>query len=59
MSSTECQLAINYISLDANPCDAREYLEKCSRNSFFSIHLPLDMKSIRLIPNIHVLKQQV
>ena len=46
--------------LVTSPCDARENSEKCSRTSFFlnSSSSKL-MKTIRLIPNIHVLKQQV
>ena len=46
--------------LVANPYDTQKNSDKCSRNSFFfnssSSRL---MKVIRLIPNIHVLKQQI
>ena len=48
--------------LVANPCDARENSEKCSRNSiffFFNSSSSRLMNAIRLIPNIHVLEQQI
>ena len=51
-----------FLTLVANLCNAWEISEKCSRNFFFFFFNSSSsrlMKAIRLIPNIHVLKQQI